>query len=77
MAKETSSMYCALFGSMAVIHSVTPRRHICGTVIEGESGWEGSCIPLDEGVHLHRAGEDVIRPAKRPAAGAAFVVVIC
>ena len=68
-------MYCALFGSMAVIHSVTPRRHICGTVIEGESGWEGSCIPLDEGVHLHRPGRDAMQLPKRIAAP--FRVAVC
>jgi len=69
-------MYCASFGSVTVTHSVSPRRRIGGAVFQDEPGFEG-CVPLDEGVHLHRAGKDVPRPAGRPAPGGAFAVVVC
>ena len=75
MAEETSSMYCALFGSMAVIHAVTPRRHICGQPIKGDPGSEFCSIPLDEGVHLHRPGRDAMQLPKRTAAP--FRVAVC
>lgn len=68
-------MYCALFGSMAVIRAVTLGRHICGHPIKGEPGLEFCSIPLDEGVHLHRPGRDAMRLPKRIAAP--FRVAVC